>query len=154
MQNCLAPSAKLSRPKCRSVLACFWRLRHVAWSKNAICSHFAQELSSCWDGRPFGLIFTWWGLTRLDDQTESASGVYWTASMYKLILVPTSNTYLSHPNINSPLHHIRWKWNLKLLTDGAHTTEFSKLFHQLITLSENAVADSYYFSSFSISNRD
>jgi len=28
------------------------------------------------------------GLTRLDDQTGSASGVYWMVSMYKLILVP------------------------------------------------------------------
>jgi len=31
--------------------------------------------------------FTWRGITRLDDQTGSASGVYWTVSMYKLVLV-------------------------------------------------------------------
>ena len=55
-------SAELSCPKCRTVPSqvpkCLdpflTTIRYVAWSKNAVCSHFAQEFSSCRDGRLFG----------------------------------------------------------------------------------------------------
>jgi len=42
--------AERSYLKCRSVLARFCR----SMIKNAACSHFAQERSNCWAGRPFG----------------------------------------------------------------------------------------------------
>jgi len=61
----------------------------------------------------------------LDDRTGSASGVYWTVSMHKLILVELLYAHFSHPNENSPLLHILCRWDLKLLIDGAQTTEFS-----------------------------
>jgi len=38
-------SDELSCPKCPSVMPRYWRLRYATW---------AQEPSSCWDGRPFG----------------------------------------------------------------------------------------------------
>jgi len=72
-------------------------------------------------------------MTKLDQPPEFIGRCPCTNSS----LFQTSYTHLSRPNIKSPLHHIRWRWELKLLTDGARTTEFSKLFHQLITLSEN-----------------
>ena len=43
---------------------------------------------------------------------------------------------VDHLNANSSLIHILCKWNLKLLADVAETVEFSRLFHQFITLSE------------------
>ena len=40
------------------------------------------NLKFIFKNRVIHLIFTWWGLTRLDDQTGSASWVYWTVSMW------------------------------------------------------------------------
>jgi len=61
------------------VLSCFSTMHvaksgHVAITNTrAVCTRFSQQCCEC-----DTLIFTWWGLTRLDGQTGSASGVYWT----------------------------------------------------------------------------
>jgi len=74
----------------------------------------------------------------------SASGVYWTH--------PYSIPCWSYANVF--LTHIFCEWDFKLLTDGSQIAEISRLFHQLIALSEKKCKTRFvliiFFFKFSI----